>query len=459
MRKSFVAGIAAIALCGANALATDLPVKAPVNPAIGPAFGWSGLYIGVNGGYGWGRDHSFYDSAPPIISSLDPKGGFFGGQIGYNYYFAPRWVIGYEADFSAGSIRDSGLVPNAFALTIAANSKTDYFGTARARLGYAFDHWLIYATGGTAWAHNKFLEAVTATGVVLISRDQFYYGWTAGGGVEYALNQNWSVKAEYLFADLGKNTDVTSLGGGSVVRNTEQKLNLVRFGLNYRFDGSAPTADSPTYPLKARPMQVASPWSGSYVGIHGGYGWGHSNVFDSGNLNASSLDPSGGFGGFQVGYDWQYRPNWIFGLVSETSFGSLMKNGLSSPAADPVTIKVNTFGSERARLGFLAANNVLIYGTGGLAWAHLKFNDPAVFTPMFIDTYRIGWTGGGGFEYAFAPKWTAKIEYLYADFGTYRDAISNNGGVLFPRTASLTENTVKVGIDYHGSILNTLFGH
>ena len=456
MRTFFVAGIAATVLCGAHALAADLPVKAPV--ATEPMFDWSGVFIGVNGGYGFGRDRSFYDSAPPITSSLDPKGGFFGGQIGYNYFFAPRWMIGYEADVSAGNIRNTGSVFNPFGSTIGANSKTDYFGTARARLGYAVDHWLIYATGGTAWAHNKFLEAVIATGVVLVGRDQFYYGWTAGAGVEYALDRNWSVKAEYLFADLGKNTDVASLGGGSVLRTTEQKLNLVRFGLNYRFDGSAPAADSSLYPLKARPMQALSPWSGSYVGVHGGYGWGHSAVFDSGNLNTSSLDPSGGFGGFQVGYDWQFRPNWIFGLVSETSFGSLTKSGLSSPVADPVNIKTDTFGSERARLGFLA-NNVLMYGTGGLAWAHLKFNDPAVFTPMSIDTYRIGWTAGGGFEYAFAPKWTAKIEYLYADLGTHHDSVSNNGGALFPRTATLTENTVKVGIDYHGSILNALFGH
>jgi outer membrane immunogenic protein len=311
--------LAAIGVGTIGARAADLPAAAPTYkaPAAVP-FTWAGIYIGAHGGYGWSTDQSsFYGFG--ISSSLHPKGGFGGGQIGYNTYLRGNWVLGYELDLSGGDINGSG--PSSLGTTFSAASKIDYFGTARARLGYAFDHWLLYGTAGTAWAHNTLHEtAIGGAGLDVFGRDQFYLGWTVGGGVEYALDRNWSVKAEYLYADLGKDRDtVFALGE----RTTQVTLNMVRAGVNYRFDGSAgATTPAAAYPVKAPPPTVASPWSGSYLGVQGGYGWGRSNVVNReipGVPDTSSLAPTGGFGGFNTGDNWRFAPSWVFGLESETS--------------------------------------------------------------------------------------------------------------------------------------------
>ena len=452
LRLAALAGGAACAAVGvaADAQAADLPV-APVYkaPVVAP-FSWAGVYIGVHGGYGWGTHTSSYNGGV-VTSSLDPKGGFGGGQIGYNTYLTGNWVLGSVLDVSAGDYDQSG--PSIAPAPASATTSIDYFGTARARLGYAFDRWLLYATGGTAWAHNKFSETITGSGVEAFGRDQFHLGWTAGAGVEYALDRNWSIWGEYLYADLGQEQDSIPISG---LRTTDLTLNLVRFGVNYRFDGSAPGAMAPAYPVKAQPP-VASPWSGSFVGVHGGFGWGRTSVVQ-GNLplDTSSLDPSGAFGGFHTGYNWRLAPSWVFGLESETSFGSLSQNGNSSPGAFPVDAKVDWFGSERVRLGVLASPDVLLYGTGGLAWAHYKFDETSLAgaTLASFDQYRIGWAGGAGLEWAFAPLWSAKVEYLHSDLGSYQDVVFN-----VPRSASLTLDTVKLGLDYHGDLLATIFGH
>jgi outer membrane immunogenic protein len=449
--------LAAMTVIATAARGADLPVAthAYKAPAVVP-FSWAGIHIGAHGGYGWGTDTSSF-AGFGVSSSLEPKGAFGGGQIGYDTYLTGNWLIGYELDLSGGDIRASG--PSLPATAFSATSKSDYFGTARARLGYPFDHWLLYATGGSAWAHNIFDEiAISGAGAGhdLFGRNQFYLGWTAGAGVEYAFDPNWSVKVEYLYADLSKEKD-TVFGLGE--RTTELTLNMVRLGVNYRFDGSAGGAPGASaYPLKAPPQAVISPWSGAYLGVHGGYGWGQANVVN-GEIPAvpaetSNLAPSGGFGGTQTGYNWQFAPSWMFGLESETSYGSLSQNGLSSPNGFPVNTKVDWFGSERARLGFLATPGVLLYGTGGLSWAHVKFNDTGLGTDIgSVDQYRIGWTGGGGLEWAFTPQWSAKVEYQYSNLGTYQDTFA-----IAQKTASLTLNTVRVGVDYHGNILANLLG-
>jgi outer membrane immunogenic protein len=441
--------LAAMSVATTGVCAADLPVASPVYkaPVVVP-FSWAGVYIGAHGGYAWGTDISSFLGFG-VASSVNPKGGFGGGQIGYNTYFTGNWLLGYELDLSGGDVNVSGpsWLPTAFSAT----SKTDYFGTARARVGYGIDRWLLYATGGAAWAHNTFDETAIASGVTVFGRNQFYLGWAAGAGVEYALDRNWSVKAEYLYAGFGKERDtVFALGD----RSTELTFNMLRLGVNYRFDGSAGAAPvASPYPVKAAPPVGLSPWFGSYVGGGGGYGWGHSNVVN-GEIpgvptDTSSLSPSGGFGSTQTGYNWHIAPNWVFGLESETSYGSLLQSGVSSPNGFAVNTKVDWFGSERVRLGFLATPSVLVYGTGGLGWAHVKFSDTSSGIDVgSFDQYRVGWAGGGGLEWAFGPLWSAKLEYLYSDLGTYEDTFG-----LAQKTSTLTLNTVKVGLEYHGNLL------
>lgn len=182
--------------------AAAYPVKAPVRVS-----GWTGPYIGIHGGYASGD----FDTTNVAAFSADPKGGLFGIQSGYNWQFASNWVVGVEGDTSWASIRD----------TASAVVDIDQLGTVRARLGYASGNVLFYATGGLAWMH-----ADTTSGAVF--RDQFYLGWAAGAGIEYAFSSRWSAKFEYTYSDFSSRDIAAVLG------NDEFNLHTIKFGLNYR---------------------------------------------------------------------------------------------------------------------------------------------------------------------------------------------------------------------------------
>ena len=157
-RRVILAGASVIALAAA-ANAADLS-KAPsaVSYKDTPYYGvnWSGLYVGVNGGYGWDASNIGSKLVPGL--GVSPEGGFGGGQIGYNVQQG-NIVFGVEADLQAAGITDSKsqvLPPNAPAnvgLTIGNKSTLDWFGTVRGRVGYTFDRTLVYATGGLAYGH------------------------------------------------------------------------------------------------------------------------------------------------------------------------------------------------------------------------------------------------------------------------------------------------------------------
>lgn len=182
------------------------PTKAPVRYA-----NWTGPYIGIHGGYGFGD----YDVSGAVTAAVEPKGGFFGIQSGYNWQLSQRWVLGVEGDSAWGSISQANGTGRA---------DIDAMGTVRARFGYADGNTLYYATGGLAWLHA---DTVAAAGVV--TRDQFWLGWTAGAGIEYALSQKWSAKLEYLYADFG----LRDVVGGATVRD-EFNVHTIKVGMNYR---------------------------------------------------------------------------------------------------------------------------------------------------------------------------------------------------------------------------------
>jgi len=189
-------------------------------------------------------------------------------------------------------------------------------------------------------------------------------------------------------------------------------------------------------PASAADMQTRAPiykaapeplfnWTGFYIGGNGGYSWG----------DAANLSPSGWSGGGQIGYNWQYAPNWVIGLEGDISGADISdKNAAGFPL---VSSKINYYGSGRGRLGY-TVDRVMVYGTGGVAWAHDRANDGLVVD----DKMHVGWTAGAGIEYAFAPNWSTKLEWLYADYGTKTYALTA------PTRVDLTDNTVKLGINY-----------
>jgi outer membrane immunogenic protein len=273
MKRLLLAGVTGAALVvGAPTHGADLgrrppPYKAPP-PVVAPVpiFTWTGCYIGGHIGGGWGRDNVSIPnlvagiSVPP--ASADTHGFLGGGQVGCNYQFTPNLVIGIEGDGSAADIKGDltrsvpFTIPNdgSVVITGTAHGKTDWLASVTGRLGWAWDRWLIYAKGGAAWAGDKYSLDIP----ILSEHDEAKVtrtGWTVGGGIEWAFWNNWSAKLEYDFYDFG--TRSVTLTGTFVPLfppgpltpvtvpgvNIKETINVVKFGINYRFDwgkGKAP---------------------------------------------------------------------------------------------------------------------------------------------------------------------------------------------------------------------------
>lgn len=230
--KSFLhASVAACALaCVAGAAvvgtasAADLARRAPPPPMKAPppayVFTWTGFYIGVNGGYGFGKS-----KWTDLTSAFDVKGGMAGGTLGYNWQYG-QFVYGVEGDGDWSAMRGTA-DPTACGPTC--RTRSDFLSTVRGRVGIAMDRFMPYATGGVAIGNLRADVLPGFDGV-----DQTRTGWTAGGGGEYAFAPNWSVKAEYLFVNLGK-TGCSTVCGLAAGNNVGFTSNVVRGGINYHF--------------------------------------------------------------------------------------------------------------------------------------------------------------------------------------------------------------------------------
>jgi outer membrane immunogenic protein len=275
-------GIAVFASALASqALAADLPVKAPPLPA--PIYNWTGFYAGLNVGYSWGRSSTvlaFGDTTTGgglfgAASKFNMDGVIGGGQIGYNWQ-RDRWVFGLEADIqgsdqkgstslvcpgnttaftfaslttaaavagrcSAGFFGDTGnFNVGGLPVTDVFNQKLDWFGTVRGRIGPTLTPtFLVYVTGGLAYGEIKTTDTVVGTNLVgvngtnsiptattvaaVVSNNTVNVGWTAGAGIEGVLTGNWTGKLEYLYIDFGNVSGtvlspIVSPTGGSVIK-------------------------------------------------------------------------------------------------------------------------------------------------------------------------------------------------------------------------------------------------
>jgi outer membrane immunogenic protein len=246
MKRLAIALYAVIGLsvgAGQMASAADLPMKAPPMVAAPVPFSWTGFYVGGNVGYGWSEVKpgtvSFYDPVSVFAGSIDginysPKGVIGGVQAGYNFQFN-NMMLGLEIDYSATGIKGAVYNPTGSTST----SKIDGLATARARAGLVIDRTLIYATGGLAVAHTKTTLDDYYVGYVITTSDAAtYVGWTVGAGAEFALSPNWTVKAEYLYADLGSkvyNFYEGSAGWARISGTASLTMSIARVGFNYQF--------------------------------------------------------------------------------------------------------------------------------------------------------------------------------------------------------------------------------
>jgi outer membrane immunogenic protein len=222
-------------------------------------------------------------------------------------------------------------------------------------------------------------------------------------------------------------------------------------------------------------------WTGWYAGLNAGYSWGKSAT----NYTVAGLAPfstsqrmNGGLGGGQIGYNWQVNPSWLWGLEADiqgtgqkgTALSNVVVPGAPGvvPAATITTTgtlaqKLPWFGTVRARVGVLASPTWLFYVTGGLAYGQV--NSTGIVTvsaafppaPPFAtatatgsgNTTKAGWTVGGGVEGVISGNWTAKLEYLYMDFGTVNNTVTGLGVPLVNTSSHITDNILRVGLNYH----------
>ncbi len=464
MKTSLLTGVAFTALASATALAADLPRKAPPPaPVICPTCDWNGFYVGVNVGGSIGQNRTsnsasiFPAGAPfagvfpgvfnPISSVNDtrsPSGVIGGGQIGWNLN-VNRWLFGVEADFSGTNQRDTLTSSNFVASTIGAASanlsysdeqRLNWLATVRGRLGWTYDCFLTYVTGGVAFGEVESNLGVSlvntgpglsfGSGSGAASFKTTKTGWTIGSGVETSLawmgwSPNWSMKLEYLYVDLGSVTNsvtapvVGATGGApnsvTLANSHDIRDHIIRFGLNYRFGAPAHAsyASGPyaaDMPVKARPTPVCvnCNWNGFYVGANFGTSIGQNKTSDSASLfpagvpfgavfpgvvnpvaaTTDTRTPKGVLGGGQIGWNLQTN-RWVVGLEADLS-GTNQRDTLTSSSFVSSTIaaasanlsysdeqRLNWLATVRARLGW-THDCFLWYVTGGVAFGEVESN-------------------------------------------------------------------------------------
>jgi outer membrane immunogenic protein len=218
-----IAAVSAILVSSVSAMAADLEPPPPVDDLRPATFDWSGTYVGLNGGYAFGGDDRV-GLLPGFgtIGSLSGSGYFGGAQLGYNMDM-DGLVLGIEGDLQWADITDSD-AGGGFTMS----STINYFGTVRARAGYAIDNVLVYGTAGLAYAD---VDYNIAGGGGSLSKTYGAWGYALGGGIEYAFDDNWSAKAEYMYLGLG-NKSLTSAGETTVATPS---VHTARIGVNYRF--------------------------------------------------------------------------------------------------------------------------------------------------------------------------------------------------------------------------------
>ncbi|HTZ18160.1 MAG TPA: outer membrane protein [Dissulfurispiraceae bacterium] len=245
-RKSVIAAVFALLIIGPSSY-----------PACAADQNWTGLYVGAHFGYGWGNGDTDVLGLPtasfnlmPQTQSPDPNGVLGGLQVGYNYQTG-IFVLGAETDFSLSDMKGIKAVPillnngttypSGYTMV---QQQTDWFGTLRLRAGITpIPQLLLYATGGLAYGDVKYSANINPLPVgsvqYPISLSKTKAGWTAGAGAEYALTRNWSVKAEYVYYDLGDEAGIANPVPANPPYQASYKwktsANIFRGGLNYKF--------------------------------------------------------------------------------------------------------------------------------------------------------------------------------------------------------------------------------
>jgi opacity protein-like surface antigen len=251
MRRLLLAGAAALwtGIAG-PARAADMPLGY-VEPV--PIFNWTSCFLGAHIGGGSAHkdftdpvalvQNSILGTVTPGVTTVgvSSSGLIIGGQMGCDYQFGSPWVVGIEGAVSGGNLRGNTnfVLPLGGSSDIATlTAKTDFLPSVTVRFGYALDNWLFYLRAGGAWAGDKysvtgtFLPTATAFGLEGVDNR---FGWTAGGGVEWAFAELWSARLEYDYYGLGQRSALMTdpINGFTGVMNVQQSVQTVKLGVSF----------------------------------------------------------------------------------------------------------------------------------------------------------------------------------------------------------------------------------
>jgi len=443
--KTFLLATAALLTIAGASHAADLPpvmaVKAP--PVVG--YDWNGLYVGGYFGDAIEQSKAYTDpSFVPGVNRFNNKGLTIGVNAGYNWQFAPRWLIGVEGDVGYLGLNRTDMEWNDGSTFV--GIKTDWYATARARIGYVTGPSLLYVTGGAAFVDIRDTFGDTTLGAPA-TFSSVRTGWTAGGGIETKLSRGWTSKTEYLFVDAGSQSFGSPLGFTAGVPTTfEHSFHVIKTGLNYKI--GEPLLEGLPLIGPATVLPSDHGWGGFYAGVNAGGGISNIHTIGGGGTfpvgTEQDVNGTGLAGGGQIGFNYMITARYFVG--AEADIGYLGVRGSEIDWADfrSFSDKTDWYGTARARFG-TSTGPALLYVTGGAAWVHLTDTlvDQLGGTTSQIARTAGGWTIGGGTEVALDARWSARLESFYIDAG------NRNLSAGFAHSDFKDRFTVvRAGVDY-----------
>ena len=460
--------------------------------AAGSKMDWSGPYVGVNGGYGWGSASTSFPGDGDVDGLFGtgggtpgepPDGGFnqslrreaYGVQAGFNLPVWRDFVAGFEVTYDQANIQansENYLPPVGYPGTErSATLRVKSLLALTPQVGFAFDRLLLRAKGGLAAGRVQSRLYTTAydgnppgsPGPATFEEDSARLGWTVGAGADYALTDHWILGLEYDYVDLGKfqyGGETTPDAWWPASYEVHPILRTATARLSYKFGGEASSAGGFRL-FDSEAGGGAVDWSGPYVGIDGGYGWGRASTSFDGDGDADGLfangtgadgePPLGGIDqslrrelyGIHAGYDVAVWRNVYAGFEAEYDQANVQArsdNYLASvnfPGSNTsAVLRVNSLFSFAPQVGW-GLGRFLLRAKGGVAggravshlYSSTDNNTGAGPTTFGQDQTRFGWTWGLGADYALTDHWILGLAFDYYDLGTFR-----YGGLTAPDT-------------------------
>ena len=401
-------------------------------------YNWSGFYVGPNVGYGsvntggvFANDRVIPATGKPgfvDLQNLHDRGLLGGGQIGYSWQTGPI-VLGLEGDISSVDWDDLFIdrqVGESFPAAISPLFDLDFLATVRGRVGLAADNWLFYVTGGVAFLDGEF-ENLSASG----SKDISATGGVVGGGIEWGITPNLSVKGEGLYLSFDDFTNLSGVGGSVAGDHLDIGDGFVaRLGANWRFGPQYDWVPSAGGKLAEMSMPHYD-WRGIYIGAQfGDGGLVTDGIYNSGIVPSETIDlrdvnDLGPLGGGQLGSNWQIG-SFVYGV--EGDIAAVSWNGRQAEFAHPgnlIEFSSDFLATARGRIGW-APSNLLFYATAGVAFLNAELDNTRNDGGRTKDIDTVGGVAGLGMEWGVSSRLSIKAEgdFLFFDDTT---RISNLG--------------------------------